>query len=98
MRCGKTLLAFGLPGQLQNEMVLFDLLTLDQRRLKIHRRNDCRHDASVAIETAPPDLEVRMINAEKEMQKASEFDVQIVNDDFERSFAEFKKIVENWRA
>jgi len=46
----------------------------------------------------PPDLEVRMINAEKEMQKANEFDVQIVNDNFERSFAEFKKIVENWIA
>lgn len=44
----------------------------------------------------PPDLEVRMINAEKEMKKAHEFDVQIVNDDFERSYAEFKKIVENW--
>jgi guanylate kinase len=44
----------------------------------------------------PPDLEVRMANAEKEMSKAHEFDVQIVNDDFERSFAEFKKIVENW--
>src|SRR4051812_13222945 len=46
----------------------------------------------------PPDLEVRMVNAEKEMQKAGEFDVQIVNDVFERSFAEFKKIVENWIA
>ncbi len=44
----------------------------------------------------PPDLDVRMQNAEKEMAKASEFDVRIVNDDFERSYAEFKKIVENW--
>lgn len=44
----------------------------------------------------PPDLEVRMLNAEKEMKKAHEFDVQIINDDFERSYAEFKKIVENW--
>ena len=44
----------------------------------------------------PPDLAVRMLNAEKEMKKAHEFDVQIVNDDFERSFAEFKKTVENW--
>ena len=44
----------------------------------------------------PPDLEVRMINAEKEMRKAHEFDVQIVNDDFERSYAEFKKTVEKW--
>ena len=44
----------------------------------------------------PPDLDIRMMNAEKEMKKACEFDVQIVNDDFERSFAEFKKTVENW--
>jgi guanylate kinase len=44
----------------------------------------------------PPDLDVRMQNAEKEMAKAHEFDVQIVNDDFARSFAEFKKTVENW--
>ncbi len=46
---------------------------------------------------APPaDLDIRMQNAEKEMAKAGEYDVQIVNDDFERSFAEFKKIVEIW--
>ncbi len=44
----------------------------------------------------PPDLDVRMQNAEKEMAKAHEFDVQIVNDIFDRSFAEFKKTVENW--
>jgi guanylate kinase len=46
----------------------------------------------------PPDLEVRMINAEKEMKKADQFDVRIINDVFERSFEEFKKIVENWIA
>ncbi len=46
----------------------------------------------------PPDLDVRMANAEKEMAKASEFDVRIVNDDFERSYDEFKKVVENWIA
>jgi guanylate kinase len=46
----------------------------------------------------PVDLDVRMQNAEKEMAIAHEFDVQIVNDDFERSFAEFKKIIENWLA
>lgn len=47
---------------------------------------------------APTDLEVRMRNAEIEMSRAHEFDVRIVNDDFERSFAEFKKIIENWLA
>lgn len=44
----------------------------------------------------PPDLDIRMKNAEKEMLKAGEFDVRIINDDFERSYAEFKKTVENW--
>lgn len=44
----------------------------------------------------PPDIDVRMANAEKEMAQASKFDVQIINDDFERSYAEFKKIVEKW--
>jgi guanylate kinase len=44
----------------------------------------------------PPDLDVRMANAEKEMAKASEFDVRIVNDDFSRSYDEFKNIVEKW--
>ena len=57
------------------------------------RRRVIKRDGS-----PPPDLEVRMINTEKEMRKASEFDVRIINDDFERSFAEFKKIVENWIA
>ncbi len=47
---------------------------------------------------APADLEVRMSNAEKEMAEAHWFDVRVVNDDFARSFAEFKKIVENWIA
>lgn len=46
----------------------------------------------------PPDLDIRMVNAEKEMSKAAEFDVRIINDDFERSYAEFKKVVEKWIA
>lgn len=44
----------------------------------------------------PVDLEVRMKNAEIEMSKAHLFDVRIVNDDFERSFQEFKALVESW--
>ncbi len=42
----------------------------------------------------PHDIEVRMANAEKELREASKFDYQIVNDVFEHSYAEFKKIVE----
>jgi guanylate kinase len=40
-------------------------------------------------------LEVRMANASREIAKAHEFDHQLVNDDFERSYAEFKKLVES---
>lgn len=40
-------------------------------------------------------LEVRMANASREIAKAHEFDYQLVNDDFDRSFAEFKKLVES---
>ena len=62
--------------------------SIDELRRRVIKRDGC----------APIDLDVRMLNAEKEMQKADEFDVRIVNDDFERSFAEFKKTVEKWIA
>ncbi|MFN7903986.1 MAG: guanylate kinase [Pseudobdellovibrionaceae bacterium] len=42
----------------------------------------------------PPDIEVRMSNAEKEIALASKFDYQIVNDEFSESYDKFKKIVE----
>lgn len=42
----------------------------------------------------PADIEVRMANAEKELREASKFDYQIVNDNFEHSYGEFKKIIE----
>lgn len=54
------------------------------------RRRVTKRDAKV-----PVDLEVRMQNAEKEIARAHEFDFRIVNDEFEASFAEFKKIIEN---
>lgn len=51
----------------------------------------------IARDGVPPvDLDIRMQNAQKEMAMANEFDVQIVNDDFEVSFAQFKKVVEKW--
>lgn len=42
----------------------------------------------------PADIEVRMANAEKELKEAPKFDYQIVNDQFDQSYTEFKKIVE----
>ena len=40
------------------------------------------------------DLDVRMENAKLEMARADEFDHKIINDEFESSYAKFKKIVE----
>lgn len=45
---------------------------------------------------APDDIEIRMANAEKEMAMAKEFDLQIVNDQFDESYANFKKNIEIW--
>lgn len=53
------------------------------------RRRVTKRDGGV-----PADLEVRMANAEKEMKEKEKFDYQIINDDFETSFTEFKKIIE----
>lgn len=53
------------------------------------RRRITKRDGGV-----PADIEVRMANAEKEIREASKFDYQIVNDDFEQSYAQFKKIIE----
>ena len=57
------------------------------------RRRILKRDGRV-----PADLEVRMANAAKEMARDPEFDCQIVNDDFETSYAQFKKIIDQWLA
>lgn len=44
----------------------------------------------------PADIEIRMVNAEREMLQAKDFDVQIVNDNFEESFQKFKKVLDEW--
>jgi guanylate kinase len=54
------------------------------------RRRIVKRDGKV-----PDDLEVRMQNAEKELAHAGDFDFQVVNDVFEQSYAEFKKIIES---
>ncbi|MCB0341785.1 MAG: guanylate kinase [Pseudobdellovibrionaceae bacterium] len=43
---------------------------------------------------APADLDVRMKNAEIEMKEASDYDFQLVNDDFSKTYTQFKKIVD----
>lgn len=58
--------------------------SIDELRRRIEKRDG----------GMPADIEVRMANAEKEIREASKFDYQIVNDNFEHSYAEFKKIIE----
>jgi len=42
------------------------------------------------------DLDLRLKNAEDEISQADFFDVQLVNDDLEKSYAKFKKLVEDF--
>ena len=44
---------------------------------------------------SPADLQLRIENASREMEQASEFDYQIINDEFEICYAKFKKIIED---
>lgn len=41
------------------------------------------------------DLEVRLKNAEMELEHASEFEYKIVNDNFDSAYEQFKKIIED---
>ncbi len=43
----------------------------------------------------PEDLELRLINAQMEVSLAHTFDYRVVNDHFEESYAQFKKIIED---
>ena len=52
------------------------------------RRRVVKRDGKV-----PTDLEVRMSNAEMEISRAHEFNFRLVNDEFDSSYAQFKKIV-----
>ncbi len=45
---------------------------------------------------SPEDLRRRLENARKEMEQASRFDHQIVNDEFEPSYQKFKILVQSW--
>lgn len=55
--------------------------SLDVLKDRIIKREGC----------LPKDIDVRMQSAEMEMKRAHEFDLQIVNDDFDKAFAEFEK-------
>lgn len=53
------------------------------------RRRICKRDGKV-----PDDIDVRMENAKKEIALADQFNFRVVNEEFEKSYAEFKKIIE----
>ena len=42
----------------------------------------------------PANMELRLANAEKEIQMADQYDYQVINDDFEESYGKFRKILE----
>lgn len=42
----------------------------------------------------PEDLDLRMANAAKEMEKAQSFDCQVTNEDFDDCYSEIQKIIE----
>ena len=56
------------------------------------RRRVTKRDGRAASDA---DLEVRMRNAQLEIGHAGSFDFRIVNDDFDKSYQEFKKIVDD---
>ncbi|HWU43127.1 MAG TPA: guanylate kinase [Bdellovibrio sp.] len=58
--------------------------SIDELRRRIEKRDGAM----------PADIEVRMANAEKEIREAAKFDYQIINDNFDHSYSQFKKIVE----
>lgn len=59
--------------------------SIDELKRRVMKRDGGRTD----------NIEVRMANASKEIAKAPLFDYRVVNDDFEQSFGEFKKLVES---
>lgn len=44
----------------------------------------------------PADIDVRMQSAEAEMKRASEFDVKIINDNFDIAFKQFETVLANY--
>lgn len=59
---------------------------LDSLKERILKREGC----------LPDDIEVRMISAKKEIARAHEFDVQIINESFEVAFAQFKRVLKDY--
>ncbi len=56
--------------------------------------DELRRRITIRDGKVPDDIEIRMKNAEREIREASKFDYQVINDDFQKSYMEFKKIIE----
>lgn len=56
--------------------------------------DELRHRICKRDKISEAELVTRMESARRELAQASEFDIQIVNADFEASYAQFKKVVE----
>ena len=69
-------LLLDLPGQLKTEMVLMDLLTLEQRKLRTPQRPDCNHDTTRNLESTPADLEVTLADLNAASETYSLIDVR----------------------
>jgi guanylate kinase len=60
--------------------------SLEELRLRILKRDG----------QAPANLDLRLKNATQEMALANQFDQQIVNDNFDLSYGQFKKVIDSW--
>lgn len=69
-----------------NAMSIFILPpSIDELRRRVTKRDG----------RIPPDIEVRMKTAENEIKRSTEFDIRLVNDQFDKSYQEFKKLIED---
>lgn len=60
---------------------------------------ECLKDRIIQREgKLPEDIEIRMQSAKVEMARAKEFDIRIINDDFEEAFEKFKIVVDDYFA
>lgn len=55
----------------------------------------CRVESRDGSQLLEEDLKLRMSNAVKEIERASDFDYQFINESFEISYASFKKVIED---
>jgi guanylate kinase len=79
--------AASLKAQYQDAVSIFVLPpSIEALRQRIVNRNGGKE---------PKDLELRLENAKMEMAEAKKFDYQIINEDLDQAYRDFKKVIEN---